>query len=191
LVKQIAAAHGGTVEASSAGEGLGATFVVRLPARGTTDAVSRPSQPSDANATPSPTSCARLDGLTVLVVDDEADARELVAAAFAGAGATVYQASSAQEALLQLEARRPAILISDIGMPHEDGYALLRRVRALPAEGGGRTPALALTAYARVEDAERARDAGYDRHVSKPVDPFELVSLVAELVGLSALASDR
>jgi len=184
LVKQIAAAHGGTVEASSAGEGRGATFLVRLPARGATEAVIRPSQPSDADAPARTPSVARLDGLTVLVVDDEADARELVVAAFVAAGATVYGASSVHEALLQLEARQPAILVSDIGMPHEDGYALIRKVRALSAERGGQIPALALTAYAREEDAQRAREAGYQRHVSKPVDPLALVAIVAELAGL-------
>jgi signal transduction histidine kinase/ActR/RegA family two-component response regulator len=186
LVKQIAAAHGGTVEAHSPGEGLGATFLVRLPARAATESVVRSSQPSQSGARLPAQTVGRLDGLSVLVVDDELDARELIVEAFKEAGAMVHQAASAQEALLQIEAHGPAILVSDIGMPHEDGYALLRRVRVLPADRGGQIPALALTAYARASDAERAYDAGYQKHVSKPVDPFELVELVAALASRPA-----
>ncbi len=183
LVKQIAAAHGGTVEASSLGTGQGATFIVRLPARVATEAVTRPSQPHDPGPELPAPNGRRLAGLSVLVVDDELDARELVAEAFVDAGATVYQAASARAALLEIEAHRPAVLVSDIGMPDEDGYALVRKVRALPADRGGQVPALALTAYARSADAERAYDAGYQKHVSKPVDPAELVELVAALAG--------
>jgi len=119
----------------------------------------------------------------VLVVDDELDARELVAEALKAAGAHVILAASAREALVHLQTQRPAVLVSDIGMPYEDGYALLRKARALPAEQGGQVPALALTAYARAEDAERAYDAGFQRHVSKPVDPFVLVEIVLDLLG--------
>jgi signal transduction histidine kinase len=185
LVKQITAAHGGTVEASSLGEGRGATFVVRLPARAATDAV-RATPPGSRKIEPAPIGAPRLYGVSVLVVDDEADARELVGEAFETAGATVHLAASAREALSLLSSERPSILVSDIGMPHEDGYALMRQVRSLPAEQGGEIPALALTAYARATDAERAFDAGYQRHVSKPVDPLQLVELVAGLVGRGA-----
>jgi PAS domain S-box-containing protein len=185
LVKQIAAAHGGTVEVSSLGEGRGATFVVRLPARAATDAV-RATPPGSRVMEVAAGATGRLLGVTILVVDDEQDARELVGAAFEEAGARVHLAASAREALAVLESERPAILISDIGMPHEDGYALMRQVRALPAERGGQIPALALTAYARVKDAERAFEAGYQRHVSKPVDPLRLVQLVAGLLGRAA-----
>jgi PAS domain S-box-containing protein len=183
LVKQIAEAHGGTVEAQSPGEGKGATFIVRLPARAATQAVTRPSQPSEPPAETRARGMRQLAGLSVLVVDDEDDARELVVEAFEQAGATVHQAGSASEALRQIEAHLPTILVSDIGMPHEDGYALIRKVRALSAERGGQTPALALTAYARTTDAERAFEAGYQKHVSKPVDPFELVNVVLSLAG--------
>jgi CheY-like chemotaxis protein len=124
-----------------------------------------------------------LAGLRVLVVDDELDARELVVEALQDAGATVDQADCVSRALRELDAHRPAILVSDIGMPYEDGYALARKVRALPAERGGQIPALALTAYASATDAQRAFDAGYQRHVAKPVDPRELVEIVAELAG--------
>jgi signal transduction histidine kinase len=188
LVKQIVAAHGGTVEASSLGEGRGATFIVRLPARAATDAV-RATPPGSRVMPAAPDGAGLLYGVSVLVVDDELDARELVAEAFAGAGAIVHVAASAPEALALLAAQRPSVLVSDIGMPHEDGYALMHQVRGLPAEQGGQIPALALTAYARAVDIERAFDAGYQRHVSKPVDPLRLVELVAGLVGRVAAAA--
>ncbi|HEY4102880.1 MAG TPA: ATP-binding protein, partial [Polyangiaceae bacterium] len=124
LVKQLAAAHGGTVEAHSEGEGQGATFTLRLPARAATEAVSRPSRPTSADPVPRTTQSGRLHGISVLVVDDEEDARELVVEAFRGAGATVHQAASAHEALARISEHLPGILVSDIGMPHEDGYAL-------------------------------------------------------------------
>ncbi len=186
LVKQIVAAHGGTVDASSLGEGRGATFVVHLPARAATDAVARPLTPVDRWVGATPQAGTRLHGVSVLVVDDELDARDLVAEAFKEAGAVVHLAASAKEALSLIASQRPAILVSDIGMPHEDGYTLMRQLRALPPEEGGQMPAVALTAYARSRDAERAFDAGYQRHVSKPVDPLELVELVATLVGVPA-----
>jgi PAS domain S-box-containing protein len=182
LVKQIAAAHGGTVEASSLGAGRGATFVVRLPARAATEAV-RATPPGSRRVEVAPTPATLLHGVSILVVDDELDARELVGEAFREAGAEVHLAASVTEAILLLDSERPSILVSDIGMPHEDGYALIRHVRALPAEQGGQIPALALTAYARASDAERVFDAGYQVHVSKPVDPLKLVDLVAGLAG--------
>lgn len=182
LVKQIAAAHGGTVEASSLGEGRGATFVVRLPARAATDAVTRATPPGSRVMEVARTAAGRLDGVSVLVVDDELDARDLVGEAFQEAGATVHLAASASEALALLASQHPAVIVSDIGMPHADGYELMRHVRSLPADLGGQTPGVALTAYARASDAERAFDAGYQRHVSKPVDPLKLVQLVADLV---------
>jgi len=183
LVSQIAAAHGGTVEASSDGAGRGSTFVVRLPARAVTDAVraSRPRKPVPLGAG----ALGLLSGVSVLVVDDELDARELVAEAFKSAGAIVYMAASAPDALGVIATAQPDVLVSDIGMPFEDGYALMRQIRELPAERGGEIPALALTAYARAADADRAFDAGYQRHVPKPVDPLLLVQLVAGLAGRS------
>ncbi|MEI9938808.1 MAG: ATP-binding protein [Pseudomonadota bacterium] len=184
LVRQIAAAHGGSVEATSAGLGRGATFLVRLPARAATEAV-RPSRPARKAAAFGSGAVGLLAGVSVLVVDDELDARELVAEAFKSAGAVVYMAASAREALGAIAATEPHVLVSDIGMPHEDGYWLMRQVRLLPAEQGGEIPALALTAYARAADADRAFDAGYQRHVAKPVDPLLLVQLVAGLAGRS------
>jgi len=184
LVRQIAAAHGGTVEATSAGQGHGATFVVRLPARATTEAV-KASRPARKLAAFGSGAVGLLAGVSILVVDDELDARELVAEAFKSAGAIVYMAASARDALGVLTTARPDVLVSDIGMPHEDGYALMRQIRLLSAEQGGEIPALALTAYARAADADRAFDAGYQRHVAKPVDPLLLVQLVAGLAGRS------
>jgi CheY-like chemotaxis protein len=123
-----------------------------------------------------------LDGLKVLVVDDEADARELLRVGLGQCGAEVTAAGSAQEALAAFAAMRPEILISDIGMPDEDGYTLIRKIRALPAEAGGRIPAIALTAYARAEDRLQTLRAGYQMHVVKPVEITELVAVVASLV---------
>ncbi|UJR81698.1 response regulator [Sandaracinus amylolyticus] len=185
IVKQLAAAHGGTVRAKSEGMGRGATFVVELPIG------SRPTMPHGVtgldrepvvlHGTPD----VRLDGLDVLVVDDEEDARALVAEVLVARGAKVRSASSAGEALSLFEAACPDVLVSDIGMPDRDGYSLIRAIRKLPASRGGRTPAVALTAYARSEDVERAFSAGFQRHVEKPVDLSKLISLVANLGGRS------
>jgi CheY-like chemotaxis protein len=126
--------------------------------------------------------CAdRLDGLKVLVVDDEPDTRELLQAGLGHCGADVTVAASAAEALEAMQQAAPDLLISDIGMPVEDGYELIRRVRALPDESGGRVPAIALTAYARVEDRMQALRAGYQMHVPKPVEMAELVAVAASL----------
>jgi PAS domain S-box-containing protein len=195
LVKELAAAHGGTVEATSAGEGRGATFVVRLPARALTPAVHvesrtatrrldiEPGMESDLVPEVSTDVLPRLDGLAVLVVDDEEDAREIVGNVFVELGARVYTADSAASALDWFRAIRPDVVVSDIGMPHADGYSLIRSIRSLAAHEGGRTPAVALTAYSGTQDAERAFAAGYQRHVTKPVDPHKLVALVANLAG--------
>jgi len=125
----------------------------------------------------------RLDAVRVLIVDDEADARELVSTVLQSQGAEVAIASSVSEALAQLAAFQPQVLVSDIGMPREDGYSLMRQVRSLPLEQGGRIPAVALTAYARAEDRRRALMVGFQSHVAKPVNPTELVIVVASLAG--------
>ena len=124
----------------------------------------------------------RLDGLKVLVVDDEADTRELLRVGVGQCGAEVVTAGSAREALEAIAEERPELLISDIGMPGEDGYELISKVRALPAAGGGRIPAIALTAYARTEDRLRALRAGYQSHIAKPVELAELVAVMASLL---------
>jgi len=117
----------------------------------------------------------------VLVVDDELDARELVTTMLERCGAEVFAAASVGEALERLESWKPSVLIADIGMPGEDGYELIRKVRGLPKERGGHTPALALTAYARTEDRVHCLSAGYQVHLSKPVDQLELAAVVARL----------
>jgi CheY-like chemotaxis protein len=126
---------------------------------------------------------ASLEGVRALVVDDEADARDLIARILRQSGAEVTVAASAREAMAVLAAQQPDVLLSDIGMPGEDGYALIRQVRALPDAHGGRTPAVALTAFARNEDRKRALAEGFQMHVAKPVEPAELTAAVAELVG--------
>jgi PAS domain S-box-containing protein len=187
IVKQLVSAHGGTVTADSDGEGKGATFVVRLPARSAVAAVSRGGRPAAALPVPAAglVEAPRLDGLRILVVDDEEDARGLVSEVLREQGAEVHVAGSAREALEQLGTVKPDVVVSDIGMPETDGLSLIRKIRSLPSEQGGRTPAVALTAYARVEDAQRAFAAGYQRHVPKPVEALQLATVVANLGGRS------
>ncbi|HEX7174822.1 MAG TPA: PAS domain S-box protein [Pyrinomonadaceae bacterium] len=185
IVRHLVELHGGAVRAESPGEGQGATFTVLLPVapvyRNT--GVDERVHPASRDTLPSYDCPERLDGLKVLVVDDELDARELLRVGIGHCGAEVRTASSVQEALEAIENERPDLLISDIGMPGEDGYELIRRVRELPAENGGRVPAIALTAYARTEDRLQALRAGYQMHVPKPVEMAELMAVAASLVG--------
>ena len=183
IVKRLVSAHGGTVTVRSEGEGKGTTFVVRLPAKSAVPAI-RTSRTARAFDLPgAPKAGPRLDGMKVLVVDDEEDARMIVSEVLREHGAEVSWAASAAEGLEQLPSVRPDVILSDIGMPAMDGYALIRKIRSLPAELGGRTPAVALTAYARSEDAQRALAAGYQTHVAKPVEPTLLATVVANLGG--------
>jgi signal transduction histidine kinase len=181
LVRHLVELHGGTVGASSAGEHRGATFTVRLPI-GLAEVGERnvPTALRASDAARLPRSSLR--GVRVLVVDDHADSRELVAAMLATAGAETRGCASALEGYAELIAWRPDVLVSDLEMPGEDGYALLRRVRRLDPDRGGRTPSVALTAYDRVADRERTRAAGYDAHLPKPVDPIELATTIARVV---------
>jgi PAS domain S-box-containing protein len=178
IARQVVAAHGGTIRAASDGPGRGSKFLVALPAR------SAPTREAHPPSTPPP-AAPRLDGLSVLVVDDEEDARGIIDQLLRDQGAKVTTAESAAEALDRFSAAKPDVIVSDIGMPDRDGYAFIREVRALPANRGGRTPAIALTAYARREDARRAFAAGFQTHVSKPVEPARLVRMVANAAGLS------
>jgi PAS domain S-box-containing protein len=173
IVKHIVELHGGTVGAASAGEGRGATFTIRLPSADRTR--------SDAPLTsgpPAPALLPVLRGRTILVVEDHDDARELIVGVLEGAGARVLSASTAQEAIDRASAVRPDVLVADLGLPGVDGYELLARMRGMfPA-----IPALALTAYARTTDRERTLAAGFQRHVIKPVDPMDLLQLIAGLL---------
>lgn len=176
IARRIVEMHGGTIRAASAGLGAGATFAVSLPVR----AIAALPAASEA---PAMSSLAALRGIRILVVDDQPDGRELVRAALSQCGAEVRTVDSARAAREAVEAWRPDVLVSDIGMPGEDGYALIRQIRGLPADKGGLTLAVALTAYARVEDRMKTLAAGFHMHVPKPVEPSELVAIVQSLVG--------
>jgi PAS domain S-box-containing protein len=178
IVRHVLELHGGTVAARSAGEGKGSTFRIELPAH-TAPAVDIPVIDRDL---PVVAGERLLEGRRVLVVDDHDDARQLIAAIVGSSGASVRTAGSSREAFEMLLQSAPDVLIADIGMPEEDGCALVRRIRALDRDRGGSIPAIALTAYARAEDRERALTAGFQRHVTKPVEPRTLISIVAELL---------
>ncbi len=184
IVRHLVELHGGSVRAESAGEGQGATFTVLLPVAPVYQTAVEGARvhPAARDTMPSFDCAERLDGLRVLVVDDEPDTRELLKAGLGQCGAEVTTAGSAAEALAAISRRAPDLLISDIGMPDEDGYELIRRVRELPADSGGKVPAIALTAYARTEDRLQALRAGYQMHVTKPVEMAELVAVAASLV---------
>ena len=187
IVRHLVEIHGGTVHAESPGEGMGATFLVSLPLMQTAKphvltpefeinnlVVARADRIAHSPS---------LDGLRLLIVDDEVDFRELVTVMLGHYGAVVKVAASAGEALGYLEDWKPDVLVADIGMADEDGYGLIRKVRALSAERGGTTPALALTAYTRTEDRMRALSAGYQIHLAKPITAPELAAAVANLAG--------
>ncbi len=183
ISKRIVEMHGGTIAAHSDGEGTGATFTLRLPVA-----------PIRASATP-PTGApvklqrwdrpAELAGLRVLVVDDDEDGREMIGAVLETCGVRVTLADGVPAALAAFDRERPDVLLSDIGMPGEDGYSLIAKIRARPTSAGGMTPAASLTAYAGVEDRKRALHAGFNMHVPKPVDPAELVVVIASLARIA------
>jgi PAS domain S-box-containing protein len=180
IVRHIVQLHGGAVRAHSAGEGQGATFTVELPIL---------SERADAAGAglQRPEGCLMsastiLKGHKILVVDDEADARELLSTILAHAGAETAVASSADEALATFEQFRPDVLVSDIGMPAGDGYSLIRRLRGLEGNGGRGVAAVAVTAFARAEDRSEALACGFQAHLPKPIEPGELTALIARLV---------
>ncbi|HEX4949976.1 MAG TPA: ATP-binding protein [Blastocatellia bacterium] len=196
LVRHLVELHGGSVEAESAGLGQGATFRVKLPVRalrrqvveGEAGKTLTPRQSEQAKPQTSPREThAMLSGVWALVVDDEADARDLVATLLKQSGARVSTAASAAEAFALLRegvaGQRPDVLVSDIGMPDEDGYQLLRRVRQLAPEEGGLVPAIALTAFSHAHDRIKALSVGFQTHISKPVEPEELTMVIAGLTG--------
>jgi signal transduction histidine kinase/ActR/RegA family two-component response regulator len=188
IVKQLVELHGGSVSATSPGLDKGASFSVVLPlaARGSDELEDEPA--SIHGGLGPPIADLDLRGLKVLLVDDEADTRDLVRQLLADGHAQVHTAASAAEALALLPALRPDLLLSDIGMPGCDGYQLIREVRRLPPQQGGRTPAIALTAFARPDDRARALLAGYQAHLTKPIDSYELLAAVAGLAERRAQA---
>jgi CheY-like chemotaxis protein len=182
IARHLVELHGGSVEAESEGEGRGAVFKVRLPLRtwrGAADV-------ADPRADVAPPAAARvrarsLEGLRIMTVDDDRNTREMLREVLQRAGAQVATAESARDALEKLASFRPDLLVSDIGMPTEDGYDLLRQIRALGPAAGGAIPAVALTGYAREEDRLRTWRAGYQAVMPKPVNLEELLSTLAAL----------
>lgn len=179
IVHHLVELHGGTVQVESPGEEMGTTFTVTLPMMTDSAQLSPESQPSE--------SALDLTGIRVLVVDDDNDTREVVAFFLEQAGASVVCSASAAEALVALNRSQPDVLLSDIGMPEVDGYMLLRQVRALPPEQGGRIPAIALTAYAGEIDFQQAMMAGFQRHIAKPIEPQILIQAISQLVSAKGL----
>ncbi|MFM7424697.1 MAG: ATP-binding protein, partial [Elainella sp.] len=174
IVRHLVELHGGTVDVVSPGEGQGATFAVRIPLMTVASETRQDAQP--------PQELPDLSGLKILIVDDEPDARDLAAFVLQQQGAEVATAASAHEALLLLPQLRPDMLLSDIGMPEMDGYMLIQQVRRLAPEHGGQIPAIALTAYAGDTNQQQVLAAGFQKHLSKPIEPEGLVQAVAGLV---------
>jgi signal transduction histidine kinase/CheY-like chemotaxis protein len=188
ITRDLVELHGGRISVQSEGQGRGATFTVELPVLKAT--------PEDLPASAPETQPARLRvplelaDVAVLVVDDDEDARELIIEALVGCGARARGAASAAEALLAVRRDRPDILLSDIGMPGEDGYALIRHIRTLAPGEGGSIPAAAITAFSRNEDRLLALDAGFQLHLAKPIDPGALVAAVLSLREMAPRAAD-
>jgi signal transduction histidine kinase/CheY-like chemotaxis protein len=184
IVKHLVELHGGRVWVESEGEGKGSAFTVELPiAQAPQGEAPAPDRARSADCPP------ELTGVRVLVVDDDPDARDLMASALSRCGAAVRTAASTADALAEVRRECPDAIVSDIGMPGEDGYAFVRRVRALPPGEGGATPAAALTAYASASDRRAALEAGFQMHVAKPVEPADLLATVAALVALNRPAA--
>ncbi|MGB3638859.1 MAG: response regulator, partial [Rivularia sp. (in: cyanobacteria)] len=174
ITRHLVEAHGGTIVAESPGEEQGATFTVKLPAKSKDVQLESLPESKDSDR--------QLNGIKALVVDDEPDARELLAFILEERGAEVELAGSAKEALSKLCNFVPDILISDIGMPEENGYSLLNKIRQLPSDRGGEVAAIALSAFATEEDRKKSLDAGFQFHVAKPFDADELIQTVINLI---------
>jgi PAS domain S-box-containing protein len=193
IVKHLIEQHGGTVRAESAGEGKGASFTIELPLAKQQPPATRSARAAMILPTPATPEMTVLDlsGVNVLVVDDDRDARELIKRILSDCGASVRIAASARDAFALFKERVPNLLISDLGMPEVDGFELLDWVRHLGREEGSQVPAIALTAFARSEDRLGALEAGFSAHISKPVEPSELIATVASVVGPSSPLVNR
>jgi CheY-like chemotaxis protein len=178
IVRHVVDLHGGSAAAESEGEGRGATFIVRIPLS------AAPIAPAIANADVPEQTMDRGGGRKrrVLLVEDDDDAREVADACLQRGGFEVKVARSAAEALQALRTWRPDAIVSDISMPEVDGYEFIRKLRALPEDQGGRIPAMALTAFARLEDAALALSSGYQGHIAKPINPNELIQAISKLL---------
>jgi CheY-like chemotaxis protein/anti-sigma regulatory factor (Ser/Thr protein kinase) len=190
IVKQLVELHGGTVHAQSPGENQGATFIVNLPLAPVRSELAR-AHPAAPTTVIVRHDDIDLGEIRVLVVEDEADARELIKRVLIQCGADVLVAAGAVEALERLKDYRPDVIVSDIGMPETDGYEFIRRVRRLSPLDGGKTPAIALTAFARSEDRTRAMIAGYQMHIAKPIEPQELIATIANFAGRVTRSSNH
>ena len=190
-MRHLVELHGGTVSVASAGENHGTTFWLRLsrhigeaPEVASAPVRSVPEADNDLALEP-------ITGIHVLIVEDDADSRNVLAVLLQRLGALVESVASAKEAYDRVMHRRPDVLVSDIGMPDFDGYELIRRIRALPSSTKRNLPAIALTAYARADDRQRALLAGFQMHVAKPVEPRELIAGIASLLNLSGQVGGR
>jgi signal transduction histidine kinase/CHASE3 domain sensor protein/ActR/RegA family two-component response regulator len=188
IVKHLVEMHGGSIHADSPGRGKGATFVVSLPIAVAHEPTQQRDHPTSSIRYASLENTPNLDGLRVLVVDDESDARDLIRRILGMGKAEVVAVGSAKEAMAMIQPFQPQVLISDIGMPGLDGYEFIRQVRAT-GKSSQEVPAVALTAFARTEDRRRALMAGFQMHVAKPVDPGELLAVVASLAGRTDASS--
>ncbi|HEX4999994.1 MAG TPA: PAS domain S-box protein [Terriglobia bacterium] len=189
IVRHVVEMHGGSVSATSPGKGLGSTFTVRFPASSPmpeppqTPPPKPPAAAAPPAGQPSASDSRRLDGVRALVVDDDPDTLEMLRFVLSESGAEVVAATSSHEALQAMDHFRPDVLISDVAMPDEDGYDLITRIRLRDPEHGGAIPAVALSAYARPEDRERATAAGFQLHLGKPIEPDALIEVIAGLTG--------
>lgn len=180
IVRHLTELHGGTVTAESPGEGLGASFTIRIPLAAMQSEESAAREAEQLEREKTATVRQPLEGLRVLVVEDEPDARELLSLTLEGSGAEVEAVESAQEALTNLQLFKPDVLLSDIGLPIESGYDLIRKIRSLPSEASN-IPAVALTAFATEKDRQLVLTAGFQVHLAKPVEPSELVAAIERL----------
>jgi CheY-like chemotaxis protein len=191
IVKSLVEAHDGTVRVHSAGQNRGATFVVSLPIATSEESLEPASSDRPGHAGVRAQPMSSLQGISVLVVDDDGPSREVVAAHLLECHAEVLTASSAAEAFDLLQREHIDVLLADIGMPDEDGYALIRRIRAVCPPPVASVPAAALTAFARDEDRRQALQAGFQLHLSKPIDAASLVAAVATLNRMKPGAAAR